>query len=366
MKITEITKQDTTIFKAIGILLVVFHNYFRWVKPTTGENEFNFSIDVINNLFNGIADTPSETINLLFSCLGHYGVQIFIFISGVGLTISMIDKKKNYMTYILHRLKILYSMLIVGIIFYFFAKIITEQHILNVKEWLELLWKFLLIHTFLPNQCRSVIGPWWFFGLIFQLYLLFPLLFNIIKKFNLKGFIAVCLFSFACTYTEAYIFNTPNGIDWMTNSIAHLQEFAFGILIAMNFQKRIHPLVFVFALIVFALGNFFKMFFPLSFLSITIILYFIVSKLIVFINKSELITKILMNIGTLSMAIFIIHGFFRKRFIPVFSNNWYEKIIGALLFFIAVYAISIAANIFYKWIYDLFDKISRGKDGAGA
>ena len=93
MKIREISKQDSNIFKAIGILLIVFHNYFHFVEPNIGENEFYFSSDVIKNLYYGIINMPSETINILFSCFGHYGVQIFIFISGFGLTISLQNKK---------------------------------------------------------------------------------------------------------------------------------------------------------------------------------------------------------------------------------------------------------------------------------
>ena len=357
MKIKEISKQDSNIFKAIGILLIVFHNYFHWIAPNTGENEFSFSIKVVKNFINGLRTTPLESVNLMFDFFGYYGVQIFIFISGVGLAISMLHKKTNYIPFILRRLKIIYAMLIVAFVFYFFSRIVMESHIFT--GWRELLWKFLLIHTLKPYQDLSVNGPWWFFGLIFQLYLLFPLLFRIIKKFNLKGFLAICLFSFVCTYIEAYIFHTPQGISWHANSIAHLPEFAFGIFIALNFQKKIHPVVFISALITFILGSFYKIFFPLSFLSVTIILYFIISTLIPLIKKSKWMTKILLNIGILSMAIFITHGVFRWRFIAAFSANWYEKIIGALLFFITIYAVAVVANIFYKWVYNLFGKISK-------
>jgi len=354
MQITPITKQDTTLFKAIGILLIVFHNYFRWVEPNTGENEFGFSTSVIKNLFSGLIKTPLETVNLLFDCFGHYGVQIFIFISGVGLTISLLNKKTSYGTFILKRLKSIYAMLIVGLVFYFFAIIIMDYHLLDAGEWKQFLWKFLLIHTLIPGEALSVNGPWWFFGLIFQLYLLLPLLFWIIKKYNLKGFIAVCLFSFACTYSEVFLFHTPEGIDWMANAIAHLPEFAFGIFIAMNVQKKISPICLVIALVVFMLGNVSQVFFPLTFLAITVFLYFVISKLIIVINKSKWIKEILLNIGTLSMAIFIVHGFFRWRFIAILAENWYIKIIGALLFFVAIYGLSIIANILYKRIYNLF------------
>ena len=364
MKIKEISKQDTTVFKAIGILLIVFHNYLHWVAPDTGENEFYFSANVIKNLFQGIINTPLESINLFFDFFGYYGVQIFIFISGVGLTLSMLTKKEKYGTYILHRLKTIYAMLLVVIVFFFFYRLAIDAHLLNNTECRELLWKFLLIHTIIPNQSLSLSGQWWFLGLIFQLYILLPLLLNIIKKFNIKGFIAICLFAYVCTYAVEFLFSLPEGINWYANSIAHLPEFAFGILIALNFQKKIHPIFFIIAVIVFCLGTFSKLFFPLTFLSITLILYFVISRLLVWIKKHQWINKILLNIGTLSMAIFIVHGLFRSKFISIFSDSWYEKLIGAFLFFITIYAVAIVANILYHRIYNLLNKFSKKKNNS--
>jgi len=272
---------------------------------------------------------------------------------------SMMKKSINYCPFMLQRLRKIYAMLIVAIVFYYISAIVLDGLFLSYNHWREILWKFLLIHTLLPHQALSINGPWWFFGLIFQLYLLFPLLFKIIKKYNLKGFIAICLFSFLCTYIVLFLIRIPASFEWMANSIAHLPEFAFGLFIAMNRDRKIPVWVIISAFIVFALGNVSKLFFPLSFISITILLYFIISKMIIFIKKSQWLTKILLNIGTLSMAIFIIHGFFRTRFIPHFSENWHDKIVGALLFFITIYAVSIVANIFYKWVYNLFGRISK-------
>lgn len=93
MTITPLTIKDTAVFKAIGILLIVFHNYLHWVAPSTGENEMDFAVQRIYNLYYGLCATPLEAVNLLLSYFGHYGVQIFIFISGAGLTMSMLRQR---------------------------------------------------------------------------------------------------------------------------------------------------------------------------------------------------------------------------------------------------------------------------------
>lgn len=359
MIIKQFSKQDTNIFKAIGILLIVFHNYLHLTDPHTGENEFTYSANTIKNLYDGILETPLELINLLFSYFGHYGVQIFIFMSGLGLALSMMSKPKNYWRYFLDRLKKYYPMLIVGLTFFFFLTIITAYRLMTIAEWRSMLWKFLNIHTFLPDQYLSINGPWWFLGLIFQFYIIFPLLFVIIKRFNLKGFIVICLLSFTATILEVYSFHLPENIFWMANSIAHLPEFTFGILIAFNKDKKIHFSIFLSALIIFGLGNFFKIFYLFSFLSITVLSYGIISfineKII---NRSNYTKRVLLNIGKLSMSIFIVHGMFRHFFLTIFSNSWWEKLIGASLFFIAIYGLSLIAENYYKWLYNSIENIS--------
>ena len=359
MIIKQFSKQDTNIFKAIGILLIVFHNYLHLTKPYTGENEFTYSSDTIKNLYNGIIETPLELINLLFSYFGHYGVQIFIFMSGLGLTLSMMSKSQKYWQYFLNRMKKYYPMLIVALSFFFFLTIITAWRLMTIAEWRSMLWKFLNIHTLLPDQYLSINGPWWFLGLIFQFYIIFPLLFVIIKRFNLKGFIVICLLSFTATILEAYSFHLPENIFWMANSIAHLPEFTFGILIALNKDKKIHFSIFISALVIFILGNYFKVFYFFSFLSITVLSYGIISfineKII---NRTNYTKKVLLNIGKLSMSIFIVHGMFRHFFLAIFSNSWWEKLIGAGLFFIAIYGLSLIAENYYKWLYNSIETIS--------
>ncbi|MCL2327646.1 MAG: acyltransferase family protein [Bacteroidetes bacterium] len=353
MRIPAISKTDTLYFKAIGILLIVFHNYFHHVEPRIGENDWYFSIDVIKKFWLGITSAPLESINLLFSGFGHYGVQIFILISGVGLAISLAHKQLHYGNFVWQRLKKIYVMLIVASIVRIFALIICYKIMPDSKSWLAILSYFTLTHTIIPMQGASYNGPLWFIGLIVQLYLLFPLLLKIIKTYNFKGLVAICVFSYICSYIELYLFHLPEGVHWTSNSIAHLPEFALGIYVALNIEKKIPSWVFITAAVVFIASNFSKALFPVSFLSISLILYFVISKLIVLIRKSTWTSKILVNLGTLSMALFITHGTFRQRFQIQFHDNWFDKIIGAILFFITVYAVAIIANIFYKWIYNL-------------
>ena len=177
MRIT-ISKRDTSILKGFAILCIVFHNYFHWLNPNPGENEFTFSASRVENFFQLLGDEPGEWFNLLFSYLGHYGVQIFVLISGFGLTVSMINRPRTWESFVLNRLKKLYPLLLSGILALFLGVILMDSQLVDNYIMMELKPKLLFIHTLIPNSGVSVNGPWWFFALILQLYLLFPLLFQ--------------------------------------------------------------------------------------------------------------------------------------------------------------------------------------------
>ncbi len=50
IQITHFSKQQTTILKGLGILLIVFHNFFHNLTPVIGENEFSFSANILQSV----------------------------------------------------------------------------------------------------------------------------------------------------------------------------------------------------------------------------------------------------------------------------------------------------------------------------
>ena len=353
MKIVHFTKENTLIYKGIGILLIVLHNFFHWMQPHTGENEWDFKTERLANFYNGLLQHPFECINLLFSYLGHYGVQIFIFISGVGLALSMQNRSRNWGVFMVERLKKLYPLMIIGFIFFFFVTIIGNWKLLDWVEYREFVYKLLFLHTFniTKNSAVSLSGPWWFFGLIFQLYVLFPLLFKVIKKYNIKAFAVICLISFVWLYISQFVYSPKAGIYLLHNAPGHLPVFALGILFALNPEKRIHFVWVILAFVLFILGNFYKSFFPLTFISVTVLLYCSISKIEpLILNKSKILKPVLLFYGSISMVLFVIHGPLRSQFITISGGTSWGKLIGSVLFLVAVTALSILGEMMYKWM----------------
>ncbi len=115
--IYEWSLPDTLQFKGIAIVMIVFHNFFHLVRSTPHENEFHFSIRNSHIFWNTIIGSPEEFIRCCFSFLGHYGVQIFIFLSAYGLTKKFMASQQPYLGFIKSRFLKIYPVFFLAIIF---------------------------------------------------------------------------------------------------------------------------------------------------------------------------------------------------------------------------------------------------------
>lgn len=353
------TKRDTTVLKGFAILCIVLHNYFHWLLPSPGENEFDFAPSHIQNLFHQLGAQPGEFINLLLSYFGHYGVQLFILVSGFGLTLSMLRHERSWGAFVLERLKKLYPLLLVGVVVCFLGCLLINGRLFSQEEWREIGYKLLLIHTLIPNSGLRINGPWWFFGLIFQLYLLFPLLFRCIRKWGWKAFLVVLLCSYGMIFLFRDALNLHHGTILMQNAPGHLSEFALGILLAFSRDKKIHWLWLVLALVLFVWGNFAPGFYPFTFLSLCVITVFAYQGLKSMRGNKRWLGFPLVYFGGISMMLFVVHGYFRTPVLKLANTmtGVWGHLASGLLFFVTVWGIALAAKPLYDFLERLLDRI---------
>lgn len=344
---------QTQIIKGIAILCIMLHNLFHWMSPMNAlENEFSFDSNHIFSFFDSFASTPWEFINIIFSYLGHYGVEIFIFISGYGLAKSFRKSPKPWGRFMAHRLKKIYPLLIIAFLYFFFTRISIYNTLPKWEEIKSMIYKLLFIHTFIPKEGMTLDGPWWFFGLIVQLYVFFPLLYKCIEKHGFKAFFTVSLISYATIYASLYAFKMPKDIYLMQNAIGHFPEFCLGILLAKNKTLTGNIWCFTLAVTAFSLGNFHLAFYPLTFISIT---YIFVYLSIALINKDLNIKHIKSTIsvfGKYSMVLFATHGLFRWQYVVLADqyNNALITVVLAVVFLIEVLILAIPAMKLYEFM----------------
>ena len=112
---------------------------------------------------------------LYLSFIGAIGVDIFIFLSGMGLCFSM-KKNSNIKDFYIRRIRrILPTYLLVAGLFYIYQDLIYEK---------QSIFKFLSDLLFITLFSEGNI-TFWFIGFIILMYIMYPLFFNTLS-FNNK------------------------------------------------------------------------------------------------------------------------------------------------------------------------------------
>ena len=229
-KYCYLTPVQTLFLKGFAILCIMSHNFFHWVPPVTYENEMHFYPMYFSRFLQDF--TWPDAINCLFSFWGFYGVYLFIFLSGYGLTKSFTHHhtERNIRFIGRHIAKIYLLFLCSAALYLFIVPKVNYRAVLHVLS---------LTTNLSPETLFLVCGPWWFFSLIIQLYLLFLFLYKFIQK-DISNIVLICFsYLLIALYWMKYC---GTGIGLYSNAIGHIPEFSLGIFVAI-YEKRLTFLV---------------------------------------------------------------------------------------------------------------------------
>lgn len=323
----DLKKSDTTALKALAILFIVAHNYFHFLPPVTGENEMTFSPEHIQNVLMFILANPFDAFHPIVSFFGHYGVHIFIFLSGYGLT-------KKCLSLNLHSISELYTVSVqkiiqviklsfVGLLFLCAYRILVTEDPITKDFFLQYLKFLTFTENLRPGKLYYFVSVWWFLALIVQFYLIFPWIYRFCLKASAKQFLLICglfILLAAILYqpmleSQLYVYATPLG---------QFAIFALGVYFAMG---KTLPKYFWFGfLICLPLGFVYLPFFHLSFVTVTIL---VLTTYEYFKKPSWAYSKTLQFVGSISMYIYIVHGDMRWILL-----NWIETVQSSFLNYI--------------------------------
>lgn len=304
---TAFSKNDTTFFKGIGIILIIIHNYYHLDSSFRLQNEISFNAENINKFISLISSGGFiNIIGALFGFLGHYGVQIFIFFSAYGLSIQYKKWEGSDFKFIFKRLRKVYLLLAFAVLFWFISKPFTGANDNFNGIVLQLIYLVTTYSSFSREIVYSMFsGPYWFFALIIQLYILFPLLYKgVIRLLNITSWLPLAL-AYLAIYL-LYFFTDKDTFSLFGNIIGHLPEVILAIMLIHYNSKSFKPLTIILALIVFIGSQLYEIMFPLSFLTISILILQSVQYLTKIIKGK--CKNLLLFIGHISMILFIING----------------------------------------------------------
>ena len=340
-----LTRAECNALRGIAILGIFLHNFCHWLNPVVKENEYQYfqhNVDWfaqcaarVNELF------PAHVI----SFFGHYGVPVFLFLSAYGLEMKYGNGQgkapdgrrvvvSSFVRY--HYLK-LFKMMIVGFICF------TVVDAMTAGSWhynvAQIVGQLLMINNFYDQPDRNIWpGPFWFFGLMLQLYVVYRLLLYRRHWGWTVGLMTVC--------TVAQLFMDPEGENlnyWRYNFMGGMLPFGLGLLFARYGNKvMLVNLTFGSFLMSWVVCSFFIVSASGSFYTWVIVPALVCYASVYFIKTVSTlplpwlrarIGYVLGWLGNVSAALFVTHPAIRKVFITVSRQG--DIYTGLLLYAIA-------------------------------
>lgn len=151
-----ISKYRNELFGLSIISIMIFHYFDNYYNSSLGEN----------NVF----------AEFMYSVLGSYGVEVFLFLSGMGLYFAMRKNSAVGRFYKRRLVRVLIPYAVWGGVYWLIKDVLIKKPDFG---------KFFYDFSFMSFWCQGV-RRLWYIGLIIVLYLVFPLIFKVInsKKYS--------------------------------------------------------------------------------------------------------------------------------------------------------------------------------------
>lgn len=346
--VEKLTRTECNALRGLAIIGIFLHNYCHWLRPVVKENEYQYIQRNVDNLYQVLQGSWDELFFFhILSFFGHYGVPIFLFLSAYGLTMKYEQKlptgptnnqetqpKLPLFGFIKYHWLKLFRMMIVGFVAFTIVDNITKgPHLYKV---MDIIGQMGLFNNLLPHPDDVIWpGPYWFFGLMLQLYIVYRLLLYRRHWLWNVGLIVLSLaIQLACD-PESDALNR-----WRYNFIGGMLPFGAGLLYARYvrpWSTATNFVAFILSVLAILLMSFSYLtwyFVPLAICIASITFVKLISRLEVAIGcKSLSFTNILSWVGSISAALFVCHPITRKIFIPISKAGDYWT--GLLLYTIA-------------------------------
>ncbi len=324
-----LTRNECSAMRGIAIIAIMLHNYCHFIGKIVKENEYMFQTVNNDRLWYALTH-PDELLSVhLLSYFGHYGVPVFLFLSGLGLVLkyeaSPQPSPKGKGTWTLrtgsrfilyHYLKLL-RMLIVGFTLFLMVDAVTPGRF--AFHWDNVLAQLLMYINVLPEPDKIIC----------------------LLLYRRSSWVVVALIV-VCWLLQ--VFCDPDG-DTLNrlryNFIGGMLPFGLGILAAripkvgifhsqagnISFPRWEYLVGFLLALfLIVAMGFWYH-----SWLWVPV--FIIIGTIALVKMMPECILKVFVWFGGISAAMFVVHPIVRKLFITV---AWRQDIYDGLMLYVVV------------------------------
>jgi hypothetical protein len=355
-----ISRYECTILRGIAILGIILHNFCHKIPGAVEGNEFNFDITCPIQLFHEICNPNIGLLNHLLSFFGHYGVALFVFLSGYGLSVKYENacaKQPSFRGFMLHNLTKFWKYYIPGVIIYLAIYI-------PLKRWLPIHLPMLCVQSmFVANLIPNggvVPYIYWYFGMAMQLYVVFWLL---VRNRSVGVLFAISAVQLLAQYFAFMFLEGDQQMDIMEyfsiNCLSWLMPFAAGVYVARygypSLMRKYRKTVICGLVALFVAGQFINYFWPFAAVCMVGFCVIIASRV-----SSNFIGKFLNWVGVLSAIIFVAQPTTREIFLLLNPNLASYGIV--LAFAVATIVVAwltrkIVARIDFTWLNSIIAKL---------
>ena len=330
-KQTWLSRTECAALRGFAILAIILHNYCHWLRLAVKENEYTFTAGKASGFWHHLCQPDLYLPVQAVSFLGHYGVPLFLFLSGYGLVMKY-EREKDLPRwgFIRYHYQKLFNMMILGFAAFTMVDAITLGSFHYRAE--HIVAQLLMYINVLPHP-NAIIwpGPYWFFGLMLQLYLLYRFCFHRRHWSVIVAVIALCWVMQAIQEPQSELLNRLR-----YNSIGGVLPFGAGLLLArLTLQERMQSfaawhrwqwaLLAAVSLGLIVAG------------SMTYATWYMVPLLVIVCGVASVKSlplhrfQWLVWVGNISAALFVTHPILRKIFIPMSHRG---EVYGGLLLYL--------------------------------
>ncbi len=230
--------------KGFSILWIVFFHFFK--EYSMGRFPVPWGPHYFATFLHGCAPASAaatlacfgRSIFVAVTMLGYGAVGVFIVMSGFGLTYALAktgNPDHGWSGWYSSRVLRLFPMYWVAHLIYLVSPFEARYDPIDYRFILSFLGDRIY-----PVQMIEYLTPaWWYFGLILELYLIFPLLFRLLQKAGVGWFLVICAAeTVLCRYILLFNIFQTDGMVLSAFCGSRLWEFAFGMVVGLKYRQN--------------------------------------------------------------------------------------------------------------------------------